>query len=190
MIKASLNDKSTVVDILLKSFDTNQSVNFVAKQDSKRLDRIKMLMEYAFEVCFMSGEVYLSEDKKSCALLLYPDRKSTNLKSIVWNTKLAFNCIGITRIAKVLKRESLIKKHHPKTPMCYLWFLGVYPDHQKQGIGSKLLKAVIQKSIEERRDIYLETSTLTNIPWYQKFNFKIIKELDLSYRLFILKRDL
>jgi len=100
MIKANYNDKSLVVDILSKSFATNKSVNFVAQQDSKRLDRIKVLMEYFFEICNMFGEVYLSEDRKACALILYPDKKSTNLKSIYWDTKLAFNCIGITRISR------------------------------------------------------------------------------------------
>jgi len=70
-----------------------------------------------------------------------------------------------------------------------LWFLGVQPDEQKQGIGSKLIKSVIQKSVEQMRDIYLETSTITNLDWYQKFNFKIIKELDLGYKLFLFKRS-
>ncbi|MDB5274174.1 MAG: family N-acetyltransferase [Chitinophagaceae bacterium] len=189
MVKANFKDKSLIVDILSKSFDSNKSVNFVAKQDAQRLERIRVLMEYSFEICFMFGEVYLSEDKQGCALLLYPEKKKTNLKSIYWDAKLAFNCIGITRIGKVLKREALIKSNHPKTPMCYLWFLGVNPDSQNKGIGSNLIKSVIQKSVEEMRDIYLETSTLTNIPWYQKFNFKVTKELDLGYKLFIFKRS-
>ena len=189
MIKATYSDKSLIVDILVQSFDTNKSINFIVQQDSKRLQRIKILMEYSFEICYMFGSVFLSEDRKGCALILHPEKKATTLKSMYWDTKLAFYCIGISRISKVLKRESLIKNNHPKTPICYLWFLAVHPDEQKQGIGSKLIKSIIQKSVEDKRDIYLETSTLTNIEWYQKFNFKIIKELDLGYKLFIFKRS-
>lgn len=188
MIKASYSDKPLVVDILMKSFDRNKSINYIAQQDSKRLDRIKVMMEYSFEVCYQFGEVLLSEDKKGCALLLYPDKNRTTLKSIWWNAKLVFNCIGITRIGKVLKREALIKSNHPDTPICYLWFLAVHPAHQKQGIGEALIQSIIKKSVEEQRDIYLETSTLSNLPWYQKFDFDIIRELDLGYKLFILKR--
>lgn len=189
MIKANYSDKSLVVDILSKSFDTNKSVNFIVLQDSKRLERIKVLMEYAFEICSLFGAVYLSEDRKGCALILYPEKKSTTMKSIYWDAKLAFNCIGITRIGKVLKREALIKSNHPQTPIYYVWFLGVKPADQEQGIGSKLLKSLIQKSVEDMRDVYLETSTVGNLEWYQKFNFKVIKELDLDYKLFLFKRS-
>ncbi len=189
MIKATYTDKTVVIDILSASFDTNKSVNFVAKQDSKRKERIRLLMDYSFEICYMFGDVYLSDDRKACALVLFPERKKKNIKTILLDAKLALGCIGITRIGQVLKRETLIKSNHPKTPMYYLWFLGVNPDAQKRGRGSDLIKYVIQKSVEEKRDIYLETSTLTNIPWYEKFGFKVVKELDLGYTLYIFKRD-
>lgn len=37
MIKAVYTDKALIVDILTKSFDTNQSVNYIVKQDENRL---------------------------------------------------------------------------------------------------------------------------------------------------------
>lgn len=36
MQKAEYNDKDLIVDILTKSFDTNQSVNYIVKQDEKK----------------------------------------------------------------------------------------------------------------------------------------------------------
>jgi len=168
MIKASYSDKDLITGILSQSFDTNKSVNFIVQQDSKRRERIKLLMAYSFEICYLFGAVYLSEDRKGCALILYPEKHSTTLKSIYLNSKLALQCIGITRIARVLKREALIKNNHPKIPISYLLFLAIDPAAQKQGIGSMLIQSVIQKSVEDKRDIYLETSTIANIAWYQK----------------------
>jgi len=77
MKKAEYNDKDLIVDILTKSFETNQSVNYIVKQDSKRLSRIRSLMDYSFEVCHSFGDVFLSDDNKACALVLYPDKKRT-----------------------------------------------------------------------------------------------------------------
>ena len=37
MIKATYQDKDRVVDILAESFDDNQSVNYIVKQDKKRI---------------------------------------------------------------------------------------------------------------------------------------------------------
>ena len=190
MKKANYHDKNLVVKILTKSFDTNQSVNYIVKQDKNRTKRISALMDYSFEECFMFGEVFLSDDKKACALVLYPDKKRTTVKSILLDAKLIVSCIGIENIKKALARESKIKQLQPKTTMYYLWFIGVDPEYQSQGIGNNLLQNVINDSDKKQRPIYLETSTLKNLPWYKKFGFQIYNELDLTYKLFFLKREL
>jgi len=190
MIKAERKDKNLVVDILTKSFDTNQSVNYIVKQDEKRVQRVRSLMDYSFEVCYSFGDVFLSNDKKGCALITYPDKKKTTLKSILLDIKLIVSAVGLMNIKKTLARESLINKMHPKEPMYYLWFIGVDPEHQNEGIGSILLDDIIEDSEHKQRPIYLETSTVKNLPWYKKFGFQIYHELDLSYKLFFLKREL
>lgn len=190
MKKAVYNDKNLVVDILTKSFDANQSVNYIIKQDKKRAARIRSLMDYSFEVCYLFGDVFLSDDKKGCALVTYPDKKKTTPKSILLDVKLILSAVGLRNINKTLVRESMINKMHPKEPMYYLWFIGVDPEHQNEGIGSILLDDIIEDSENKGRPIYLETSTLKNLPWYKKFGFQIYHELDLSYKLFFLKREL
>lgn len=190
MIKATYREKELVIDILSESFDANQSVNYIAQQDKKRLKRIRALMDYSFEVCYSFGEVLLSDDKKACALVLFPDQKRTTLKSILLDIKLIFSCIGIGNIFKALKRESKIKNLQPKETMYYLWFIGVKPKYQNTGIGMTLLDEIIKHSDAMERPIYLETSTTSNLPWYKKFGFEIYNELDLGYKLFFLKRKL
>ena len=188
MIKAKYSDKNLVVDILTKSFDNNQSVNYIVRQDAKRVQRVRALMDYSFEVCYLFGDVFLSDDKKACALITYPDKKKTNLKSILLDVRLIFSAVGFKNIKKTLARESLINKVQPKELKYYLWFIGVDPEYQNEGIGSVLLDEIIEDSEHKKRPIYLETSTLKNLPWYKKFGFQIYHELDLSYKLFFLKR--
>lgn len=147
-------------------------------------------MDYSFEVCYSCGKVLLSDDRKACALVLFPDQKKTNFKSIRLDLKLIFQSVGIFHIRKALDRESKIKKVQYKGPMYYLWFIGVYPNHQNCGTGSKLMQELMKDSGSMQRLICLETSTLKNLPWYEKFGFKIYHELNLSYKLFFLKRAL
>lgn len=189
MIKAQRSDKNLIVDILTKSFDTNQSVNYIVKQDQKRVHRVSSLMDYSFEVCYLFGDVLLSDDKKACALITYPDKKKTTLKSILLDAKLILSAVGLKNIKKTLARESMINKIQPKEPKYYLWFIGVDPQYQNKGIGSVLLNEIIEDSAHKKRPIYLETSTLKNLPWYKKFGFQIYHEFDLSYKLFFLKRE-
>lgn len=190
MIVADYNDKSRVVDILAGSFDTNQSVNYIIQQDEKRAERVRALMDYSFEMCYAFGKVFLSDDKSACALVLFPDRKKTNFKSILLDVKLIVSAVGLTHIKKALARESKIKALQPDELMYYLWFIGVNPMNQKGGVGTLLLNEVIDDSVRIGRPMYLETSTLANLPWYNKFGFKVYNELDLGYKLFFLKREL
>lgn len=187
MIQASLADKALVIDILSESFDSNKSINYVVKQDKKRETRIKGLMDYSFNYCYEFGKVWLNDDKTACALILYNDKKKTTLKSILWDIKLALNVITPARVPKVLGRESKIKKFHPNEPFLYLWFIGVRNKDQGKGLGTQLLQE-IEAENSRKRAIYLETSTERNLPFYERFGFQTFNEVDLSYRLYMMKK--
>jgi ribosomal protein S18 acetylase RimI-like enzyme len=189
MIKAEVVDKTTVINVLISSFEDNQSVNFIVRQDEKRARRIQALMDYSYEICSLFGEVWLSDDKNACALILYPQQKRITLKSIWLDIKLIVLAVGLSGISKALKREGKIKKLQPRENIAYLWFIGVDPELQHKGIGSKLMKEVIAHSNRKYLPVYLETSTLRNIPWYESLGFQTYNQLELGYTLFFLKRE-
>jgi hypothetical protein len=189
MIKATYDDKERIVSILSDAFDDNKSVNYIVKQDRRRKQRIRRLMEYSFEVCHAFGKIFLSDENNACALILLPDKKKTTFRSVWWDIKLILTCTGIGNVRKALQREVKIKNLQPKQPLYYLWFIGVSPDEQGKGTGSTLLKELIYDSGFEKRTICLETSTVRNIPWYEKFGFSIYNKLDLGYELLFLKRE-
>jgi len=189
MIKATYNEKPLVVEILSKAFDTNNSVNYTVKQDEKRMERIKKLMEYSFEVCYLFGTIYLSNDKKACALTLLPDSKKTTLKTIALDAQLALKVIGLDRVKRVLSRESKIHSGYPKEqPVFYLWFLGVDPAHQGKGIGKALLNEIIVESKQKKRPLYLETSMPDNVPFYQKYGFEVYNQLNFGHTLYCMRK--
>lgn len=196
MIKATQRDKPLVEDILARAFDDNKSVNYVIPQDARRKKRIRALMNYSFEVCSAFGEVFLADNRKACALVLYPDKKKTTLRSLALDAKLILSCTGIGNARKVLRRESLIKKtqleqrvQQPGGRMYYLWFIGVDPDCQQQGTGSRLFEELTGHARELQRPVFLETSTLKNLPWYKRFGLNVYAGLDLGYRLYFLTSD-
>ncbi|WP_163718754.1 GNAT family N-acetyltransferase [Mangrovibacterium lignilyticum] len=189
MIKARYADKEAILNILTPAFEANKSVKQVVKQDARRRNRIRTLMDYSFEVCHQWGEVHLSDDKQAAALLLYPHRKETTVKALLLDLQLAFKSVGLSNIRDVMSRESKIKAFHPKQPFLYLWFLGVAPEMQGHGIGSRMLEEIIRKGEALNYPIYLETSTKENLPLYQRFGFEIYAQLDFAYPLYLLKRE-
>lgn len=188
MQKAQQKDKETIVNILTDSFNDNKSVNYLIKQDAKRVARIKNLMGYAFDICLRFGEVFITEDRKGCALILMPDKKKTTLHTIMLDLKLAVSGIGLANLFKAMKREASIKKQQPKGLLYYIWFIGVDTKEQGNGIGSSLLNEILDRGIHAGRTICLETSTLKNLPWYEKHGFEEYAVLDFGYKLYCMKR--
>ncbi|MFI5452197.1 GNAT family N-acetyltransferase [Pedobacter sp. UC225_61] len=189
MIDAKTADKDLVVDILLNTFAENKSVNYIAPTTFG--DRRKRaLMEYAFDLCMLFGKVRLSDDRRGCALLVYPDWKRTSWRSFWLDLKLAFG-LGLFYAIRAMRRESKVAaRQFSGKNVAYLWFIGVEQGFQNQGVGSKLLSEVILMCGRERRMVCLETSTLENLPWYGNFGFRLYAKLDLGYELFFLRREL
>lgn len=102
---ATPDDKPLVVDLLSSSFIDNKSVNYIISQDQSKDQRVRALMDYSFEICYLFGEVFLSDDRTACALLLYQEKKHTTLKSIWLDLKLILTCIGLWNIFRAIKRE-------------------------------------------------------------------------------------
>jgi len=167
---AQHSDRERVVDILWKAFKNNKSVNYIAGEKEKK---IRFLMQYSFENCMDNGQVFLSEDENACAMIQFMDKKKSFWKNTYLDIQLILKTVGIPNIPKVLARESFIKKHYPKELFTYLWFIGVEPENQGKGSGSRILKSVLDYSKKLNRPVYLETSTQRNLPWYKAHGFDV-----------------
>ena len=80
---------------------------------------------------------------------------------------------------KALKREAKLKKNYSKgISGNYLWFIGVLPENQGEGMGSHLLDYIKVKSQRENKHLYLETSSERNLSWYSINGFELYHQMD------------
>jgi hypothetical protein len=70
-----------------------------------------------------------------------------------------------------------INKFHPKEPHWYLPLIGTDPIHQNRGYGSALMEYAMQRCDRDRLPAYLESSNPTNVPFYERFGFKVIGKI-------------
>lgn len=183
---AEKKDKINVVEILTSSFIDvliPNSINFVIRNDGKREERLKSLMEFQFDIALDLGHIFISDDFKGC--IIFIDKWKLTLNRIILEIKLLFNVIGIENVFQVLKREKIIKSYHPKEEFIHLWLMGVKPEAQGTGIGSKLLHETL--NFYKGKLIYLETTTPENLKFYKKNGFKIFHNtFELDYPLYFL----
>lgn len=187
MRRADKQDKKRVIDILAASFTGNKSVDYIVKQDAEKDKRIRALMDYSFERCRLFGEIWIAEDEKSCALVLYPHIKRRSLRAAWLDLRLVFQVVGWSRIKKILDREQKIKQKQPAVKMTYLWFIGVDPAAQGKGAGSALLHNIITASAKAGLPVHLQTSAEKNISWYVRRGFDVYDQLEIGYTIWFLK---
>jgi len=180
MIVKDRKYKPIIINILSESFDDNPSINFVIKQDKHRRQRIRDLMNYCFEVCQDRGTIFISNDNNACALLLKSETKINWIKSVKLDLKFAIQCVGVSRIFKVLKRENLINASHPIEDFYHLWLIGVDPTEQGKGKGAAILTEALIHCDKNPRPVYLETSVERNVSWYKQFGFEYKTKLDIG----------
>lgn len=185
---AGISDKDLVVNILTGSFLENKSVNYLIPNDKNRIDRIRALMEYSFNVCASSGKVLIDDSNSAVALVSFPERKKTTLRGILWEAALVLNGIGVGNISKAMNREKAISENYPTgVDIYYLWFLAVTKNLQGRGIGSQFMDEIRQDAKQLMRPIYLETSTEQNLPFYERAGFETYKVMDFGYKLYLIK---
>ena len=84
---------------------------------------------------------------------------------------------GLSRFGRLMAVREDMDKHHPmERPHAYLWFLGVTPEAQGHGVGSRLLKSGTDRLDAAGQPAYLETQTERNIALYVRHGFTVISE--------------
>ncbi len=65
---------------------------------------------------------------------------------------------------------------HPDGPHWYLEVLGVRPDHQRKGLGARLIQPVLERADRDGVDCLLETSDRAKVPYYERFGFEVVDD--------------
>lgn len=69
------------------------------------------------------------------------------------------------------------RKENVRKPFIYLQVIGVAPQFQGQGLGGRLLRALIEESEQAGLPIYLETETEGNVRMYEHLGFTVVKNI-------------
>jgi ribosomal protein S18 acetylase RimI-like enzyme len=177
--KAQYSDKKLITDILVSAFIPKteiNSINFIVKQDKKRVERMRVLMEYLFDTAFYFGAVFISNNDESCILLKYSDKGKITLRTIRLDLRLALKCIGLERVFKVLKRQLIVKQYDPKEKHIHPLIFGVKAESKGNGNAARLMLQVKEHFKENRLPVIVNTASKQNTKLYKKTGFKIIKK--------------
>ena len=87
--------------------------------------------------------------------------------------------LGRENFARLVHIANIAERFHKQSapePHLYLQFLGVEPARQGQGLGSSLIRPMLERADAKGLRCYLETFQPRNVPLYKKHGFKIAIE--------------
>ena len=83
------------------------------------------------------------------------------------------------RVARIAQVMAFLEEKHPHEPHYFLQFLGVEPPCQGRGMGSALLRPVLERCDRDGTPAYLEASSERNRALYERHGFEVVEEIRL-----------
>ncbi|MEM7409592.1 MAG: GNAT family N-acetyltransferase [Myxococcota bacterium] len=123
--------------------------------------------------------VYTTAGQEAVALWMPPYPKPVSRRERVTTAAGWFLALGRRGLPLGEQLERL-EEARPLEPHWYLAVLGTDPRHQGRGHAAALLRERLAHCDEERLPAYLESSRAENLPFYERFGFRVEASLDLE----------
>ncbi len=178
-VTATLADLDAVADDLSAAFQDDPQFRWFMRDDHRadlaRLNLFKLMVAG-------SGipDGIVSRPVSGGAAAIWLPSESMTPSSLMQELRILPTILaatGFRRFGRMMAMRETMEKYHPKDrPHAYLWFLGVRPEAQGFGVGSRLLAAGLRDVDAQGRHAYLESSNVANVPLYQRHGFEVVAE--------------
>lgn len=81
------------------------------------------------------------------------------------------------RTRRGMQITELMRRTHPDEPHWYLAVIGSHPTVRGGGFGQALMRSGLDRSDVEHAPAYLESSNPDNVPYYERFGFRVTGEI-------------
>ncbi|GAA1805194.1 GNAT family N-acetyltransferase [Actinomadura chokoriensis] len=178
-------DAAAIAPVLARAFDDDPVWCWLLPDDASRVRRLTGLFDVllrrvhlrygATETAGRDGAV------EAAALWDPPGHWRVPVRLQAAQTVPLLRILG-ARVPVTLRTLGAIERHHPREPHWYLSVLGTDPPAQGRGLGGALLRSRLDRCDAAGIPAYLESSKEQNVPYYERFGFRVTRELALPGR--------
>lgn len=167
--RAGEGDREAVTRLLDDAFQNDPVSSWVFPDAEDRRRKHSLLMGAFLGIVLEEGYVDVTEDGSACALWLpVPAEAHEGDEDGPAQLREAVDP-GNERIEQIARATAEI--HPAGTAHEYLWFIGVAPGRQGEGLGTALIQHVLDRCDRERLPAYLEASNARSCALYERLGF-------------------
>jgi GNAT superfamily N-acetyltransferase len=171
-------------DLLARAFFADPLMVHYLPDPAQRARLLPGFMRASLRYCLFYGEVWTTPDLAGAACWLGPGQTEMKLTGLI---RAAWGVVSIRMGWRALRRvqsteAEVDRLHHTVMPgpHWYLLVVGVDPQQQGRGIGTRLLAPQLERAAAAGLPIYLETMTERDVAFYRKNGFSVGGELTLA----------
>ena len=170
--RATAEDYENVVRVLARAFENDPVANWMLRRDH---------MASAFGTFFKHAVLPHDEawiaGEDGVALWTPPGKWNATGFQLFAMAPALLAAVGATKLVARARAAQRVSERHPRERHWYLFAIGVDPKMQGKGIGSKLLRVVLDRCDADKTAAYLEASPETNARLYARHGFRVTEEL-------------
>lgn len=177
---ATAVDRATLADSLASAFSEDPLFNWMAAAGpNKPLEpKVRIIFDTFLKLDLGRSEhlVFTDEDGIGVAIWKAPNKWKMPTGDMLRALPAILRAFG-TKAPRMIGAFNAIEKVHPKEEHYYLEGLGTRQDMQSKGIGSAVLRHMLDRCDSEGMPAYLESSNPRNVPFYARHGFDVTGEI-------------
>jgi len=174
--KATGADLPAVVETLTAAFFDDPVSVWWVPDPQRRRQLLPPFFEITVDLNHPHGEIYTADPVPAAAAVWIPPGRQP-VGEAAEERLVAYTEAAEETAERLLTALTLMDEVRPTQPHAYLFLLGTRPPWQNQGLGSALLREVLECCDRDRIPAYLEATSAANQRLYQRHGFEATGEI-------------
>jgi ribosomal protein S18 acetylase RimI-like enzyme len=181
--RATEKDLRNVTNALASAFAYDPLFQWVIGVDLDRSIEPKLKILFGamvkVELSRSNDTVFTTGDDAGAAIWKHPNDWKMSVGDMLRVLPAMLRSLG-TRTPRMIGALSASEKVHPTEEHYFLEAIGTHQDMQGKGVGSELIRDMLDRCDIEGVPAYLESSNPRNVPFYARHGFEVTGEIDIG----------